>query len=214
MHIARLSFKSSTLFVVRTNSIETCPSFRQVYTFVDMAVGQEPQSLPIWKHSQAQAQEQIWFPEAEHNARPDSPTLPRTQCTIPVQTSTSPPATYEEATSLLVAPVRFSTPAPQIFQSQPQSTLPIKRSTSPPARRREGDLRTSSCAQYSSPQPQPISAHLGCVVSEVQQSIVSIPPMGRLKGCQMGKHGNIKDEEGGPLANCTRVISWIISAKE
>ena len=28
---------------------------------------------------------------------------------------------------------------------------------------------------------------------------MSIPPIWRLEGCQMSKHDNIKDEEGGPI---------------
>ncbi|KAK4889842.1 hypothetical protein LTR49_028765, partial [Elasticomyces elasticus] len=164
-----------------------------------MTPGQERRSQRIRQRTQAEAQQQIWFPGVEHDGRPDSPTLPKPHPTR--KSITPPPATHGEAKPLPVEPVKRSTPALQIFQSQPRSTLPTERSTSPPARRRKADYRPTSYAQYSSPKPQPISSPLGCLASEVQRSIVSITPVVRLEGRQMNRDGNITGEEGGSIGN-------------
>ncbi|KAK5127880.1 hypothetical protein LTR85_004997 [Meristemomyces frigidus] len=174
------------------------------------AVEQETQEQPARTLSHSRSPQQMFLGQPERNARPESATIPQPQYTLPIRSSTPPPAIHEEPSSSYAIPVRQTEPQPQVFsEPQTQYTMPARISTPPPARERE---ELSSPIRYASPPPQSNYAPLERIVSGGHQSIMSALPVSKLEGFKVNKRGKILDEEGeaigelceGDIMDCVR----------
>ncbi|KAK5683687.1 hypothetical protein LTR17_027280 [Elasticomyces elasticus] len=152
------------------------------------------------------------LPEAVHEVRPESATLPHQKLFSPTQNATPYSAPTEEPRPSFSVPVRHSTPPPQRHnEPHPQFAVPARMSTPPPAREQE---QPAPPMRFSSSPPQhqqaPVFQPLERIISPSLRS--SQPPVGSLDGFKVNKRGKILDEEGeiigelieGDIIDCVR----------